>query len=147
MEPKRLTDDELSAIAARELPCTRKRGMSEATLFVRGLVAHLIADWLLQNDWMARCKADLSHPAAWIHSGIQTVALSRVFGWQIAVLMGIAHVLVDTRKPLIWWRGMMRQTTIQINEHAGWHVTIWGDQVVHIVAIWIAAWLKGEGHD
>ena len=34
------------------------------TLFERGLVAHLAADWVLQNDWMVRNKLSLRHPAA-----------------------------------------------------------------------------------
>ena len=34
------------------------------TTFEAALMLHLIADWLLQNEWMAVKKLRLSHPAA-----------------------------------------------------------------------------------
>lgn len=107
------------------------------TLFERGLIAHLIADWLLQNDWMARNKVNLRHPAAWTHAGIQAVALSLALGWQAGLILGFVHMLVDTRIPLKWWQRSFKQTT---EGPAALHVTIWGDQVLHIVtiAIWVA---------
>ena len=39
------------------------------TLFERALAAHLVADWLLQNDWMALNKSNLRHPAGWAVAG------------------------------------------------------------------------------
>lgn len=32
-------------------------------MLVWGGLAHLVADWLLQTEWMVRHKADLRHPA------------------------------------------------------------------------------------
>ena len=45
------------------------------TLFERALVAHLVADWLLQNDWMAHQKTSLSHSAAWVHGAFRASRL------------------------------------------------------------------------
>jgi hypothetical protein len=113
--------------------------MTEERLFVRGLVAHLVADWLLQNDWMARHKHRIDHPAAWVHSGLQAAALAAVFGPALGLVLGVAHLVVDLRKPLQWWRGAIRQT---VDGPVALHVAIWGDQVVHLAAIALAAWIK-----
>ncbi len=107
------------------------------TPFERGLLAHLIADWLLQNDWMAQNKMHLKHPASWVHTGIQVVALSIALSWQAGLVLGFIHLLIDTRIPLQWWQRTFRQTTAG---PAALHVAIWGDQVLHIASIglWVA---------
>lgn len=118
--------------------------MNEPKMFYRGFVMHLIADWILQNDWMANHKVNLNHPAPWTHGAIQLVAMRRVFSFPVALALAIVHLLIDTRKPLVWWRRVYRQTTIEMHEYAGWHVAIWGDQVVHIVCIALAAWWENK---
>jgi len=106
------------------------------TVFEKALVLHLIGDWLLQNDWMAQNKADLRHPAAWVHSGIHAGLLGYLLGWRGGLALGLVHVLVDTRVPQAWWCRVFRQTR---DGEIGLHVRIWGDQVIHIATI--AAWL------
>ena len=112
--------------------------MAHATeLLIWGLVMHLVADWLLQNDWMAVNKCDLSHPAAWVHGGIHVLALLFVFPAPVAVVLGMAHVVIDTRKPLTWWRVAIRQindSTVQ-----AWTISVWNDQALHIALIALAA--------
>jgi len=107
------------------------------TPFERGLIAHLIADWFLQNDWMANNKMKLTHPASWVHSGIQAIALTLALGWEAGLVLGIIHLFIDTRIPLHWWKHFFRQT---VEGPAALHVAMWGDQVLHIVAIavWVA---------
>lgn len=112
--------------------------MAHATeLLIWGLVLHLAADWLLQNDWMATHKCDLRHLAAWMHGGIHALALLLVFPAPVAIVLGIAHVIIDTRKPLTWWRvtfGQMNDSTVQ-----SWMVSVWNDQALHILLIALAA--------
>jgi hypothetical protein len=111
-------------------------------LIVCGLVAHWVFDWLLQNHWMAQNKASLLHPASWVHSGIHLLGLLVVFYpiWWVAVLIGITHILIDTRVPLIWWRKFYKQTT---TGDAAMHVAMWGDQVLHVTVLAIAALIVG----
>lgn len=106
------------------------------TTFEAALVAHLVGDWLLQNDWMARNKVKLTHPAAWVHGAIHGVLLGLVLGWVGGLVLALLHMLVDTRVPQLWWGRTFRQTT---TGPLGDHVLIWGDQVIHISLI--AAWL------
>ena len=111
-------------------------------LLVWGLIAHLVGDWLLQNDWMAFNKMSLRHPAAWVHGGIHTALLLLVFPWYAAVVIGITHILIDTRKPLLWWMEHLKQMTVE-----GPHVLlveIWVDQVMHIVILAVAALLVAQ---
>jgi hypothetical protein len=90
---------------------------------VWGLVAHLVADSPLQNDWMANNKAKRDdaweghwpggwyyrHPAAYVHAGIHGVALALVFGW-VALPLAVVHLVIDTRAPVVWWSRLIGQT-------------------------------------
>ena len=105
-----------------------------------GLVIHLVIDWLGQNHWMAQNKANLRHPAAYVHSGLHLLGLLLVFSPLIALIIAILHLLIDTRKPLIWWRRVFKQT---VEGDVALHVAMWGDQVSHILVIAIAALIVG----
>ncbi len=107
------------------------------TPFERGFIAHLIADWLLQNDWMSRNKTDLRHPAGWVHAAIYGVSLGLALGWQAGLILGALHLFVDTRVLQRWWQEVFRQTT---TGPVALIVRIWGDQVIHlaIMAAWVA---------
>jgi len=109
-------------------------------LLVCSIAWHWFADWILQNDWQAQNKPSLLHPASWVHSGIHLIGLLVIFYpiWWVAVLIGITHLLIDTRVPLVWWRKFYRQTT---EGPVALHVAIWGDQTLHVVVIAIAALL------
>lgn len=106
------------------------------TTFEVAIVVHLVADWLLQNHWMATNKVSLKHPAAWTHGAIHTVGMLLVFPLPVAVVLGAAHMLIDLRWPLAWWRKTFRQTQ---DGPVAPHVAIWSDQVVHIVCIALIA--------
>jgi len=111
-----------------------------ADLFIKGLIAHLIADWLLQNDWIARNKVSQPFPwhiSLWLHGIIHTWGAWAVFPWYVALALGFIHMLVDTRKPLAWWQRVYSQTTEGPYAIPG---SIWTDQVIHIVCIAIAAY-------
>jgi len=106
------------------------------TPFEKALVAHLIGDWLLQNNWMALNKQKLSHPAAWVHSSIQAVLLGLALGWRGGVVLGAVHLLVDTGVPVNWWVRTFKKCDGA--PHA-LLIRIWTDQVIHIAAI--ALWV------
>ena len=106
------------------------------TLFEKALVAHLVGDWILQNDWMARHKSNLLHPASWVHGCIHFLLLTLALGWKAGLTIAFLHMIVDTRVPQRWWNKVFKQTT---NGATGLHVLIWGDQVIHItiIALWL----------
>lgn len=85
------------------------------TQFILGLLAHLFADWMLQNDWQATHKTDLRHPAAWVHFGCHLACMLIVWGfvWP-AFVVPVTHALIDTRKPLVWWRTLIGQKQVNM---------------------------------
>ena len=97
---------------------------------------HLIGDWILQNDWMARKKTSIKHPASWIHGAVHFVLQALVLGWVAGLVLAVVHILIDTRLPFHWWRRFFRMTEEGPN---ALHVAIWTDQVLHVLTI--AAWI------
>jgi len=103
-----------------------------------GIVLHLIADWLLQNEAMATHKTSLRHPLAYVHSGIHLIANLILFPPLVALGIAFLHLLIDTRKPLAWWRKKFQQT---LEGPMAPHVSIWTDQVAHVAVLATAAWM------
>lgn len=145
--------------------------LTASDLMIWGLVLHLIADWPLQNDWMANNKALTRmcggrwydrHPAAYVHAGIHGLLLAIVFGW-VALLLALIHLVIDTRWPVAKWSQLVKQTQpaghrTEIPQFdsvgnilefpkivpvydVGTEVRFWTDQVFHIITIAIAALL------
>jgi Protein of unknown function (DUF3307) len=141
--------------------------LSASDLLIWGVVLHLIADWPLQNDWMAKYKSlrcpipglwYVRHPAAYVHAGVHCVLLALIFGW-VAIPLAIVHLIIDTRVPVVWWSKLVRQTqpknrifyqrsdlvSNEIHEipvyDIGLEVRFWTDQVFHIACVAIAALL------
>lgn len=109
-----------------------------ADLIILGIVAHLVADWIFQNHWMATNKSSLTHLAAWTHGVIHFIAMLFVFTPLVALLIACTHMLIDTRRPIQWWQRVYKQTTDGVYAIS---VSIWLDQVSHIVVISFGAWL------
>ena len=122
-----------------------------------GIVAHLVADWMLQNHWMATYKTSLKHPAAWVHSGIHLVFALLVFPWWGAAIIFVTHLLIDTRTPLIWWGNLIKQTGFPpigsgdypdrgevAQTSVALSVAFWRDQVAHIIVIAIVSILASR---
>ena len=106
------------------------------TLFERALLAHLVADWILQNDWMARNKTSLLHPASWTHATVHGLCLGLALGWLGGVVLGISHLLIDTRVPVNWWFRVFKKCGQAPDAGS---IALWLDQTLHIICI--AAWL------
>lgn len=87
--------------------------MHFADLLIWGLCVHLFVDWFLQNQWQSDNKTNLEHPAAYVHSGLHFLGLLFVFHPPIAFWAGLTHLLIDTRKPLVWWRSLFGQTQVE----------------------------------
>ena len=114
--------------------------MNATELLVWGALVHLVVDWLFQNEWIAENKVSLRHPAGYVHAAAHTLALLLVFPVAGAVALGVAHLLIDTRRPLMWWARVMSQTT---TGPIAAPIHIWRDQTLHLATIAIAAGVFG----
>lgn len=108
-------------------------------LVLWGIIIHLVCDWLLQNEWMAKGKVKFGSKPSLVHGIIHSAFSTMIFTFPANTIIMIAHMFIDTRIPLQWWRRVFRQTT---EGDMAIHVAIWEDQVLHIVVIVIAAWLQ-----
>lgn len=115
------------------------------TVMLWATVAHFVADWMFQTEWMAINKMNLRSPAGWVHSAIHTAFLTPVFWpqWYLALLIGAAHLLIDTRKPVDWW---MRSVKHVPPGAPGYDLLrMWLDQVFHIVILAIVVLTLVQG--
>ena len=114
--------------------------LNATELLVWGAAIHLVVDWLFQNEWIAENKVDLRHPAGYVHAASHALALLLVFPPLAALALGVAHLLIDTRKPLTWWAKVMSQT---VDGPIAVAVHIWRDQALHVATIALAALVVG----
>jgi hypothetical protein len=108
-------------------------------VFIWAIVIHLVVDWLLQTDWMARNKINLRHPAAYVHSGLHALGLMLVFPWFLALGVGITHLFIDTRRPVTWWMTTVKQMSRATPVFST--VEIWMDQIFHVLVLLLAVLL------
>jgi len=130
------------------------KNLTASEMMIWGLVLHFMADWPLQNHWMAVHKRNLKHPSGWLHAGFHGALLFIVFGW-FSVILAVSHLLIDTGKPVEWWSRTIRQTQpegkqVEVGRFGsrqaympawdiGTEVRLWTDQVFHILAIAVIA--------
>jgi hypothetical protein len=103
-------------------------------LFIAALMVHLIADFFLQNDWMADNKSNVKHSAGYIHASIHTCGLMLVFPAPVAFTIGALHWFIDLRFPLAWWGKLYGQTTDPVLRHYI-PFAMWRDQAAHIAIL------------
>lgn len=131
---------------------------SVTTLLVWGVVAHLVADWLTQNEWIALHKQGRRtltsrwwdrHPSLYVHGAAHVLALLLVFPPAAALAIGFIHMVIDTKEPVIGWSRLIHQTTPEQTPvppqylSIGQAVTIAADQVWHIAVIALVAVVIG----
>lgn len=105
----------------------------QTQLLVWSLVIHVVADWMLQTEWMATNKRSLRSPAAWVHSGSHFVLLLLIFPVIPALFASVLHLLIDTRVPLRWW--MIHIKRIEPASPVMNSLQIWMDQMMHICVL------------
>lgn len=104
-----------------------------AELLLWGIIAHLVADWPLQIEWMAINKTNWKHPAAWAHAGVHGIFMVFIFPWHLGLLLAISHLWIDTRTPVFWWMRVIKRMDRDDPRTA--MVETWLDQVFHIMMI------------
>jgi hypothetical protein len=110
-------------------------------IFIWLLVAHLLGDWLLQNDWMAKGKkqgpfalAGILHFTIYTGTVVAALWLSGVRDKSpmsylvIAAAVFLSHWLIDARDVAAHWMRFYRQSNLEM-------VRIMVDQTLHILVL------------
>lgn len=105
------------------------------------LLGHLLGDWVLQNDWMAKGKKKgLLTLAGVVHFAIYTgvilgaLWLSGVTGRRPAfyltfgMVVFVSHWLIDATDGVEWWMRFYRQSRLEV-------VRVMVDQVLHLLVL------------
>lgn len=114
------------------------------TLLESLVLTHLLADWLLQNEWQAVNKARnwvalLSHVAVY-HAVLLAVLLYR-FGWGdgrvylVVGLLAVSHAILDRGWTLVW---LMRAFRLIVARKPERWLTLAVDQSIHILLLGLA---------
>lgn len=112
-------------------------------MLANAIAAHIVADWFLQNDWMAKNKSNPDHIAGHVHAGIHLICLWAICPQMhpsMAVLVAFIHWVIDLRTPLVWWSKLIKQTQ---KGEVVLHMAFWRDQCAHaLVLIFACGWLS-----
>ena len=102
--------------------------------------AHLIGDYLLQNDWMALNKKRRTIPAL-LHVAVYCVPFlfTGLAGWQIA-LIGVQHFLQDRTSFIMWFMRIKGSGQFATGPCAPWSIIV-TDNIIHLLWIALVAWL------
>lgn len=111
------------------------------TLFVWLVIGHLLGDWVLQNDWMAKGKqqnwinrAGLTHFSLYTATVLAALGLA---GWRerspgqllaIGVSLFVTHWVIDAGRLAERWGHFYRQSNVEI-------VRLMVDQTFHLLVL------------
>lgn len=111
------------------------------TLFGWLVIGHLLGDWILQNDWMAKGKqqswinrAGLTHFT--LYTGVVLVA-GGLWGWRgrsldqlaaIGICLFLTHWLIDAGRLAERWVYFYRQSNVVV-------VRLMVDQTLHLLVL------------
>ena len=100
-------------------------------------LAHLIGDFILQNEWMAANKKQRSIPCL-VHALLYLIPflLCHLRWWQI-LLIGLQHFVQDRSGFVLWWMRVWKRSRPE-----NWkELPLYVDQAFHLVWIQIVIWL------
>lgn len=114
------------------------------------VVAHLVADWLLQTGYMANYKMQrkffnlplASHVAMYTLCTGMVLAHTNMSLWWLVLISG-SHYVLDRRWPVKWWIVNIMRTDEKLLDGPLWWLVIAVDQVMHIVILAFVAGVEG----
>jgi len=102
-------------------------------------LAHLIGDYLMQNDWMALNKKKSTRACiAHVVTYMIPFLLTPLAIWQI-LLIGLQHYLIDRTQFVMWFMKAKGSEKFATGPCSPWSVIV-VDNILHILFIaWIAS--------
>jgi len=107
---------------------------------VHWIYAHLIGDYLLQNDWMAQHKKTSSfHCAIHVLCYMLPFLLCGLSWWQL-ILIALQHYVVDRTNFVMWLMDFKGSHIFATNVCSPWSLIV-TDNILHILWIALVAWI------
>ncbi len=108
------------------------------------LVAHLVGDYLLQNDWMALNKKLMTFPCV-VHCSAYTAAVASCTWWPWWALLAVfvTHFIQDRTQIIRWWMNLIGQEKFAGPPLGPWSIIV-VDNVWHIVVLFGLSKLVAE---
>lgn len=102
------------------------------------LIAHLIGDYLLQNDWMAQNKKKRTWPCM-VHVLLYTAAVGvlTLWPWWALLVVAATHFIQDRTNIINWWMRLKwkDQSAFASAPMAPWSIIV-VDNVWHLVVLY-----------
>lgn len=99
------------------------------------LIAHLIGDYLIQNDWMAQNKKERTLPCL-VHVSLYTTAVFALtlWPWWAMAIVFVTHFIQDRTKIITWWMAKIGQRGFANPPLGPWSIIV-VDNVWHLVVL------------
>lgn len=109
------------------------------------IYAHLVGDYILQNDWMAQNKKKSSfHCLVHVFCYMVPFLLCGFAWWQLLAIV-VQHYSIDRTNFVLWFMRFKGSFSFATNVCAPWSVIV-VDNILHILWIafiaWIPVWLS-----
>jgi hypothetical protein len=108
------------------------------------LMAHLIGDYLLQNDWMAVNKK-LRNLPCFVHVALYTLTVLAAtrWPWWAIVIVFATHFAQDRTEFVLWFMRVKGQAGFAKPPLAPWSIIV-VDNVLHLCVLWFLSMAVGK---
>ena len=98
------------------------------------LIAHLIGDYLIQNDWMALNKKK-SNWACLVHAITYIIPFCFFLNWWQILLIAFQHYIQDRTNFIAWFMDIKGSKSFRENM-SPWSIIL-TDNIIHLVFIYL----------
>jgi hypothetical protein len=104
------------------------------------IYAHLIGDYVLQNDWMAQNKKTKTIPALAHSISYMIPFLLCGLSWWQMILIFVQHFAIDRTQFVMWFMRIKGSEGFSKGPCAPWSIIL-TDNILHIIWVAFVVWL------
>ena len=114
-----------------------------AAPLLSAIIGNLVADYLLQNEWMAINKKR-STAVCTLHCVIWTSCVLLFSGWPLwtAAPLFVSHFAQDRTQIIAWYMDLIGQRSFRTGPFSPWSA-VFVDNVFHLWTLWLIAVVLG----
>jgi len=108
-------------------------------MLASAIIGHLVGDYIIQNDWMAKGKKVNSFICT-VHCFLWAFAVCLFAGWYnhpvVWVTLFVSHFVQDRTNIIPIWMGFVGQKSFRDDILSPWSIIV-VDNVWHLVTVWL----------